>query len=305
MLDNMLSCRFSLLPPEFFLSEMYAWFPHDSTVQYARCLERKNVKLNNCFSHVKDYCDQSVFLDNSHAEFCYSAMRLFRKRRATINVKSGNNTKKIDQSDVFRKFLLYDECITDAMKLISHCLPQLEQNCLAANLRVVKTIRLDVNTIHKAQTKVQRNGDEGFKVVHLVRDPRAMLNSRRNLVSSNDWSTTCARMRDDVEQMKILLVDHPRIYKQIRYEDLVRHVPAMSYELYGFIGVRPPKELADWINNHTLASADNTPGGTRRKNSALHVDLWKRNTNMTAEFDLMAMNVDCATVLQAMKWLNV
>jgi len=147
--------------------------------------------------------------------------------------------------------------------------------CRSSNPRVVKTIRL------------RRAGLEpwlyqtNIKVVHLVRDPRGILNSvsKRSVWSSLLKNATfqCARMLDDMKLEDRLPRER---YIRVRYEDLVDDTDKTLENIYSHIGLPWTEHVRKVIWSHT--HAENVTGtnghgyyNTFRSSNFAH-DSWKR-----------------------------
>ena len=90
------------------------------------------------------------------------------------------------------------------------CLPLLTRSCSKAKASVVKTVRLSMEraaTLLKADSKV--------KVIHLVRDPRAVLKSRRTSGIARTYATTpkkfCSTVLKDLKVCWWLEMFHSRV----------------------------------------------------------------------------------------------
>merc|ERR1712055_439820 len=147
--------------------------------------------------------------------------------------------------------------------------------CRSSSPRVVKTIRLRraglEPWIHKTN----------IKVVHLVRDPRAIINSvsKRSVWSNLLKNATfqCARMLDDMQLEKSLPKER---YVRVRYEDLVDETEKTLEGIYSHLGLPWTEHVRKVIWSHT--HAENVTGtnghgyyNTFRSSNFAH-DSWKR-----------------------------
>ena len=117
-----------------------------------------------------------------------------------------------------------------------------------------------------------------IKVIHLVRDPRAILNSRKNgnwKSRLQDTEYVCNNLLDDLQLSTLLpseryfflfdakfYVDQFNIslvfrYKLVRYEDVVADPLEMMKDLYTFSGIPFSKEVETNILQRTHAEAAN------------------------------------------------
>ena len=287
----MLSCNFQTLPPEFFLSVFHHRYPPSAS--YLQCLTEAGItptSLSDCFSSLNYMCSSRIFLSSEMASHCYRA----KQEAYAANTDGGS-------SITIWKMKLYSTCVSGLWMKMSHCAPILQQECQTAKVRIVKTIRHSLDIIDKVNELVP-----DLKVLHLVRDPRAMLHSRQQWVrtTSREIMATCARLNSDVTSSQRLLASKSQTYLQLRYEDLVTMPLKYAMDVYGHIGLRVPANLAEWVKNHTSASADDSPGGTIRQNSAVHADLW-RNNRLIVQLFQQAATPDCWNVIQQMHYSTI
>lgn len=118
----------------------------------------------------------------------------------------------------------------------------LEDSCRQARHVVAKVLRLSVGAY---ETLLFRNSN--LKVVHLFRDPRAVLNSRLNTrgydLKKNieavkmNAEALCDKMWSDLQDGKRLMVKFPGRFNFVHYEKLVS-VDKAVIELHDFLGLR-------------------------------------------------------------------
>ena len=122
---------------------------------------------------------------------------------------------------------------------------------------VVKTIR--VNSIHKLSYLMDSEGpvDYLLKVVHLVRDPRAVLNMRLLHNSHENWTRKSVRehaktlCRDMLRNIKYAVSAPSWLqgrYTLLRYEDLAMNPHQIAEQLYRFVGVNIDPQVRVWID---------------------------------------------------------
>ncbi|XP_070580558.1 carbohydrate sulfotransferase 1-like [Ptychodera flava] len=159
----------------------------------------------------------------------------------------------------------------DKAKVIS----TLTNICNSYSIRAFKTIRLyDLELLRSYAVDPMIN----LKIIHLVRDPRGVMNSRRKLHEINHdyhrknvpWDETEDLCRDLVKNLHIASSSPAWLkdaYMLVRYEDLARQPNKMADNIYQFLGIRMPKEVQDWIQRNTK-SGDRRAFSTRRNSSA-------------------------------------
>lgn len=106
----------------------------------------------------------------------------------------------------------------------------------------------------------------GGRVILLLRDPRAIVNSWRQhgwcKYDGRDNLTACARdICDDFMRKIDLYSKHPRAadkYLMVRYEDFVRAPISFTESLYKWLGFRPPSPYAlEWVAANTRGDSGN------------------------------------------------
>lgn len=144
---------------------------------------------------------------------------------------------------------------------IRKCTPLRPQSasaiCRLHKHTVVKTIR--VKSIHKLSYLMDNEGpaDYSLKVVHLVRDPRAVLNTRVLHDSHENWTVKSVRdhaqslCRDMLRNIKYAVSAPAWLrgrYTLLRYEDLATNPHQIAEQLYQFVGISIAQNVRVWID---------------------------------------------------------
>ena len=141
----------------------------------------------------------------------------------------------------------YRQCRNDSGPL-SSCLEDLQKACHLAKHRVTKVVRLTVDTLEyvlETNPKV--------KVIHLFRDPRAIINSR----VMTDWyylketpqtgysdiranaQFMCDRMLYDFREGLKLKRKFPDRFAFVFFEDIMENLKPKAKMLYSYCGINP------------------------------------------------------------------
>ncbi|XP_052090753.1 carbohydrate sulfotransferase 3-like [Mytilus californianus] len=183
--------------------------------------------------------------------------------------------------------------ITDKQSVLSFvltekfqkCLESLTNRCKQSSLRVVKSIRM---TTELAETLL--SSLPNLKIVYLVRDPRAIIQSRMmlNLVDEQNLKTEstelCSRMDKDMHFIKKSTMK--RRIKIVRYEKFARNSVSEAKDLFKFVGSEFHTDIVKWIEQNSVKSTNFNPYSTSR-NSSESVGRWltqiKRETALKVD----------------------
>ena len=143
----------------------------------------------------------------------------------------------------------------------------LERKCKSSPIIAVKEISLAMLSSVMALLR------KGVKVLHLIRDPRGILSSMKeilNLKGETDItvhiSSLCVRLRKQIKTWKRFVKENYSGYKLIRYEDVALSTLAETNKIYDFIGLRVPKQVKEWILRSTTLKR---PLSSNQKNVGL------------------------------------
>ena len=170
-------------------------------------------------------------------------------------------------------------------------LPQLSnapvsKSCNSYNHTVVKILssRLPNRTIQTLEELFQQKNGYDVRLVHLVRDPRAVIYSRVKLGwiknhASPRFSRNVHRMCDPIlKNLRLGLLTPPTWlkyrFKVIRYEDLALNTLNVTQELYKFAGFDWSASVGEWI---TSLSKNSRQGGAYSlyRNASISIGRWK------------------------------
>ncbi|XP_035691003.1 carbohydrate sulfotransferase 1-like [Branchiostoma floridae] len=146
--------------------------------------------------------------------------------------------------------------------------------CRSKQHVAVKTIRLvDI----KSLASLVRNPKLNVKVVHLIRDPRGIYNSRVNEkrgekgapdTVAEQMNFLCKREAYNLQVGRSPLPWLAGRYKLFRYEDIAQRPLQQVQLLYDFVGLPLPSHVTQWIMDNTQADGDSSLYTTSRNSSA-------------------------------------
>lgn len=121
--------------------------------------------------------------------------------------------------------------------------------CSLFPLQVMKLVRVRLAFL---SSLLERNA----KIIWLIRDPRAVINSRRSSVS---WCTTpsckeprylCKDLFDDFNAYSKLKATYPDKIMILRYEDLAKDPYSKTQAVLAFLGLSMHEDVRQYLNKH-------------------------------------------------------
>ncbi|KAL1472173.1 hypothetical protein MTO96_039484, partial [Rhipicephalus appendiculatus] len=174
------------------------------------------------------------------------------------------------------------------------------QVCSRASAQVMKVTRLHMSLV---QDWLRSNPDlvESVKILHLVRDPRGIVASRRRVDWCNEskscmhQDTVCSELRADLDSYDELKKALPNNTYRLRYEDLSLNPNSEAVRLFDVLGLNYTEYVTRFLKTHTKAPKDYalTPHSTRRDSSIVPFQ-WK--TKLSYE-DVVNIQRSCSDVL--------
>ena len=247
-LNSLLSCEFDDVKHEALLNIFYLqfWEDHTNLRDFTRCLLKQKVNEASCYKvSLRVYCNKRFGVDQKKTLRC-------------ANISRADSTL---QSPPPPHVTEYRECIASQLNLAQPCLAHLLTRCRRSPIRGVKTVR---GTMEEAALLLRRNPNA--KIVHLFRDPRAVLLSRMRGDSYRSYSTKkditheakfyCGILDKDLHFRDELVKRYPNSIKELIYEDFVRDPLGKAKEVYDFLGIDLVPEVKEWLLNSTAKSVD-------------------------------------------------
>ncbi|XP_078355761.1 carbohydrate sulfotransferase 6-like [Oculina patagonica] len=177
----------------------------------------------------------------------------------------------------------------------TRCLPfsktLLSKACNSYNYTVIKilTSRVPNGTIQSIQGLFQQQDRYDVKIIHLVRDPRAVVYSMANSVkwieknySHDDFRSYVSKMCNLIEQnVRTGLLNPPswlrNRFKVIRFEDIAVNTINNAHELYRFAGFDWSISVDKWISAHNRppSNEQERDAYSLYRNASDVIDKWK------------------------------
>lgn len=182
------------------------------------------------------------------------------------------------------------------------CLPELTEQCRRSEIVAVKTIRLRMKS-----TNELIETDPDVRLVYMIRDPRAMLNSwwthtpiaKKRRYSAKEMAADakimCVRILSDWRAFIELATKHSNNCLWFRYEDLSESPEAIADRVYRFLGYqRIPGIVMKELQKMTTGNTSDGEFGVLRENSSFTASQWIYS--MPAKLQKM-VTVNCLDLL--------
>ncbi|KAL4220298.1 chondroitin 6-sulfotransferase [Mactra antiquata] len=157
---------------------------------------------------------------------------------------------------------------------IHKCLQNAKLACERAPLIVLKFIRLSMQFVAQLLPYFP-----SMKIVHLVRDPRGIYNSRKRVWHSyvpENCQPLCAQTWEDLKTSEKLDKTYPGRIKMLYYEDMAQTPLVKSKALSNFVGIHFTQEMKQFVISQTSAKKDNCNFCTARADSTATSTQWRK-----------------------------
>lgn len=179
---------------------------------------------------------------------------------------------------------------------VESCLPRLTSKCKHAHIRLTKFIRMTMEMTEEVLTKF-----DNIRIIHLLRDPRAMMDSQ---LRKKDMQVTsfpvfksrthymCSRMRMDlIIAGKLKRIFPGRIFT-LRYEDLVDEPLHTGQRIFNFIKVPFTHRDENFIVSTSIEAS---------KNSTYKANVWRDHISQK---HLTTVNTYCSELSRRLGYIS-
>ncbi|XP_070547690.1 carbohydrate sulfotransferase 1-like isoform X1 [Ptychodera flava] len=183
----------------------------------------------------------------------------------------------------------------------------LTEVCKSRRHIAVKIIRIyDINLLRSLLVDSKLN----VKIVHLVRDPRAVFNSRNTLNMINkDFirrgsEDEILQYCRDLEKNVLVVQNSQDVFRNrytiLRYEDVAKYTIQEMQKLYKFLDLNEDDDIVSGLSGDV--SLGKSPKFSTRKNSKYVVDDWRKQITID---DTFTVQRKCSHAMQLLGYLNV
>ena len=195
----------------------------------------------------------------------------------------------------------------DDVKYKLICVSKLMKQCTQSKTKVVKVLRISMKMARTVLEEIP-----GSKLIHLIRDPRATLHSKRLLVRECKENFTggsgCSKAHCDSVDENTRVVNSLQSTLRdkvvtVRYEDIIKEPIQNAKRLYDFVGMKFTDNVERYVYNITLGGqisdckvCSEKWQAARRPNSSAssHVGHWKSELTLSETWNIQR---DCKHVL--------
>ena len=255
-LGRFLQCNLTSLPTETLINLYFQILPeHFKFIdKYTTCVVKySNYRYRLCERHISGYCGRR-FNEKpvERLEECAKMLSDARKQK-TLNPNQSNKA-------IFNSFLRHKKCM-DVIRKKNHmqCEHMLLESCVSRRIRATKVVRATMDSMSSLLKTVPN-----FRVIHLVRDPRAVSLSRmkfnpfaRGLFSGNNNETLvraailyCQTVVRDIKSRLKLERKYGGKILSLIYEEVVKDPLKSMRSVYEFIDEPINEVVLEWMSSH-------------------------------------------------------
>ena len=182
-LINMFNCNVHRFPTELLTHTYWKMFGrHQSARPFGICVERSGVRKNSCLDILRDHCPSRFGANWTQVDECrrhLSSVSIHdqtggKLRRSLTKIRRLQE-QKLEHGDPFHRYV---QCISKQAALILPCMHHLQTACQSSDVRVIKTVRAAMSEVDMLFQTLPN-----FRLVHIIRDPRGVVYSRRKYPS--------------------------------------------------------------------------------------------------------------------------
>uniref|UniRef100_T1JVN3 Sulfotransferase domain-containing protein n=1 Tax=Tetranychus urticae TaxID=32264 RepID=T1JVN3_TETUR len=200
---------------------------------------------------------------------------------------------------------LFPVCLNRYQTVCPSSPQNLTKLCLPLKNRVIKTVRLPMSALQLGMLSMDPFID--FNVIYLVRDPRAMFNSRTQFLwcSSDpeciEPKSICQQMREDINTYSRLVKLYPNKLSVIRHEDISMKPEETVQKLYKSLNLPFTDKLKVYLHSHT-ENASESDKYSVIKHSKTVVNQWVKQ--MTKD-KIEEVQEYCQDVFKLLGYVNI
>lgn len=160
---------------------------------------------------------------------------------------------------------------------------------------LIKTIRLHGKVVPQLMQNIPH-----LKVVHLIRDPRAIFSSRNKVMSKWEADEICRQIRADIKMINLMKLQNPDRWKDrymlVRYEDLAdkQRMNASLTEVYNFLKMTLNTSLLEKYNQQHYGSHKRRGSFNTVRDADFDPNHWQKTMST---HDINTIQNECGDIL--------
>lgn len=252
-ITSIFNCRFWNLPPAVLVHSFFKTkhSRYKSLQSYIRCLDDE-MEEPDCF--YSDLCGKRLRESAQKDQRCKQILDDVYNRRLSCSSHVDEHLQCTSRNMTACAICRYDSCLQEKLTRARSCLDILEDKCRSASIRVVKTVRLTMNTIETI-----RKQNPTVKVVQHYRDPKEVVWARRD--DPNSRSNTfqyspaheaviyCTQLSKDISiGLKMIPTYADKLLVVSKYSDIKDRPLEAARALYNFINKPVPINVYNWVS---------------------------------------------------------
>ncbi|CAH1799561.1 unnamed protein product [Owenia fusiformis] len=236
-LHHLFNCNYQKMHPHVYTNK--GPFVSRET-EFTDCMEGKRLGRTNDYHHKE--CSRNVYLDKL-PNYCINP---------DILTKDRDKNPDGLRSEILTKFRNFNDPIGFRKKVLK-CGEILQKQCQSSSTVVIKLIRSRMSTAIKILKR-----DPDIKIIHYIRDPRGIQDSRRRTIVGYAYTRTmnisdssrllCKIMLNDAETVKSQPLHIKNRILQVRYEDILLNRNTSLARISNFLGKDDWSPLATWMD---------------------------------------------------------
>lgn len=240
---------------------------------YANCLKANRLDLEICQKHIEDICPRRFGANMFKEDYCREVLWY------------GN--RKYIQKGHLKSFQNYDNCVYDMRRKLSACMPLLKEVCEESRVRTTKTVRVNMAT-----AEYMFKHFTNFRVIHLIRDPRAVALSRfghksfrgkNSKTIPHEAGLYCNEVLRDIQIRNRIEEKFPGSVMQVIYEHIVTNPMEQIRGIYSFLNETMPGKVEKWLEANTDGAMRNSTAIAEKWQSKLTYKMAQQVSEACAE----------------------
>lgn len=180
------------------------------------------------------------------------------------------------------------------------------QLCSKAPIQVMKLAHMSLRQAHQWMISNPETA-RGMKLVHLVRDPRGIWASRRNLdwcmanIGCHSYELLCQQMREDLNAFDDVKRDFPDSFIRVRYEDMALNPFGEAKIVFRHTGLNFSSHTRGFLATHTRETNSSVLADkySTKRDSKRAVFGWTRKLGY---HEVVAVQSWCADVISRLQY---